>query len=143
MFYRKKLKRKILGKNKKGGLTHFNIYSLKDSLDDGLSKEFGTVVNVMEHCTLERLGTYVSSNNFSNLKCRVNFYSVKNGTPDSILHTNDIVFAIEKYRTGWVNIDLKPFHIVIEGHDKISVTIQLIQTEFTGQGKPIFAVPVA
>lgn len=134
------LKPKILGKKKKGALTHFNIYYIRDSIDDGLSKEFGIIINSKRVCLLDDVNIFFSSNRFRKIKFRLNIYPVDKELIGENMLREDIFFEVTNSHVGWVAVDLKPHNILLDPMEFI-LSAQVIETEFEGT-KPGLSVPV-
>ncbi|MEM7109863.1 MAG: hypothetical protein AAF519_16680 [Bacteroidota bacterium] len=134
-------KKKILGKNENGAFTHSNIYSVRDSIDDGLSKEFGVTFNTKHYCSIMNYNVFFSSNRFDKVKFRINIYQLDDqGVPVTLLNKEDIFFEVSNHYVGWVTTDLLKHNVAIEG-GKFGVTAQIIETQFSGD-KPALSIPI-
>lgn len=135
-------KKKIFGKNEKGALTHSNIYSVQDSIDDGLSKEFGVTFTSKKYCSIMNYNVFFSSNHFDKVKFRINIYQLDDqGVPAVLLNKDDIFFEVTNNYVGWVTTDLLRHNIILEG-GKFGVAAQIVETKFSGD-KPALAIPIA
>ena len=137
----RELKARILGKKSKGALTHVNIYSVKDSIDDGLSQEFGVILKNKRNCIINSFNFFLSSNNFDNIKFRFILYEyMHDGSIGNYLIDDHIYFEVKNSHIGWVQVDLNSYEIEFEGKDIIA-TVQIIETYFS-KSKPKLALPL-
>ena len=141
-----KPKPKIIGRNSKGfGLMHLNLYSYYEKdVDDRLSKEIGMKFKLKKNCKINDLNFNITSNEFSSLKFRLNFYKVENGFPTKLIVDKDIVFEIKDEFKGWFNLDLKPYEIYLDKEtDDIAVTIQWVESKKTNEKSKYFGISTA
>ncbi|QJX48608.1 alpha/beta fold hydrolase [Hymenobacter taeanensis] len=123
-----KVKTKVFGRTSSSSFMGANLYTEPNLTDDGLAKEQGTVLPVDEECLLQDYNFHVAFNHFKSVKFRLNLYSVKAGLPDQPLLTQDIRFDVMQPR-GWVKVDLRPYHIFLQGHREVAATLQWLQSE--------------
>ncbi|TGE04678.1 alpha/beta fold hydrolase [Hymenobacter fodinae] len=123
-----KVKTKTFGRTSSSTLMGASLYTEPNLTDDGLAKEQGTVIPVDEECLLQDFNFHVAFNRFKSVKFRLNLYSVKAGLPDQPLLTQDIRFDVTQPR-GWVKVDLRPYHIFLQGHREVAATLQWLQSE--------------
>lgn len=133
-------KPKILGKDNKGALTHLMIYGVNSPIDDGLSQEFGVIINSNKSCIINSFNFYISSNNFEHLKFRFSLYEFNNDSIQENLIDQDIYFEAEPNYIGWIKVDLKPYNIVLTAQDFVA-TAQLIEMEQLNN-KAILSMPI-
>ncbi len=139
-------KAKKIGRKRKGlGLMHSNFYSAyENSVDDRLSKEMGMRLPVNKDCKISGLNFNITSNDFKSLKFRVNFYRIKNGFPDEILNTDDVIFEIKNGHLGWFNVDLTKSDMYLEKDLKeVAVTIQWLESEKNDDNSKYFSISTA
>lgn len=140
----RKMADKTFGRKSKGlGLMHWNFYSAKEkNVDDRLSKELGMSFKIREACRLNTFNFAISTNEFKNLKFRLNIYSLKEGKPDSLIISDNIIFQLKDQVINWYSVDLQPFKIYIDGlNEEILVTIQWVASEKATKESKYFAVP--
>jgi len=141
-----KPKPKIFGRNSKGfGLMHSNFYSYYEKdVDDRLSKEIGMKFKLKKDCKINDLNFNITSNEFSSLKFRLNFYKVENGFPTELIIEKDIVFEIKDEFKGWFNLDLKPYDIYLDKEtEDIAVTIQWVESKKANVKSKYFGISTA
>ena len=141
-----KPKPKILGRNSKGfGLMHTNFYTYYEKdVDDRLSKEVGMKFKLKKDCKINDLNFNITSNEFSSLKFRLNFYKIENGFPTKIIVEKDIVFEIKDEFKGWFNLDLKPYEIYLDKEtEDIAITIQWVESKKANEKSKYFGISTA
>jgi hypothetical protein len=111
----KKKVKKVLGRNGKGlGLMHYNFYtSYEREVDDRLGKEAGILLSVKKDCFLNELQMQISSNEFSSLKFRLNFYKAIDGISTELIQTKEVIFEIKNEFVGLYKFDLRPYEIFL------------------------------
>ena len=141
-----KPKPKIIGRNSKGlALMHCNFYSYYEKdVDDRLSKEIGMKFKLKKDCKINDLNFNITSNEFSSLKFRLNFYKIENGFPTKIIVEKDIVFEIKDEFKGWFNLDLKPYEIYLDKEtEDIAITIQWVESKKANEKSKYFGISTA
>ncbi|CAM3930537.1 Carboxypeptidase-like protein [Flavobacterium branchiophilum] len=141
-----KPKPKTLGRNSKGfGLMHFNFYNYYEKdVDDRLSKEIGMKFKLKKDCKINDLNFNITSNEFSSLKFRLNFYKIENGFPAELIVEKDIVFEIKDEFKGWFNLDLKPYEIYLDKEtEDIAITIQWVESKKANEKSKYFGISTA
>lgn len=141
-----KPKPKILGRNSKGfGLMHTNFYTYYEKdVDDRLSKEVGMKFKLKKDCKINDLNFNITSNEFSSLKFRLNFYKIENGFPTELIVEKDIVFEIKDEFKGWFNLDLKPYEIYLDKEtEDIAITIQWVESKKANEKSKYFGISTA
>lgn len=141
-----KPKPKILGRNSKGfGLMHSNFYTYYEKdVDDRLSKEIGMKFKLKKDCKINDLNFNITSNEFSSLKFRLNFYKIENEFPTELIIEKDIVFEIKDEFKGWFNLDLKPYDIYLDKESEdVAVTIQWVESKKTNEKSKYFSISTA
>ncbi|MEM0543079.1 carboxypeptidase-like regulatory domain-containing protein [Flavobacterium sp. j3] len=141
-----KPKPKILGRNSKGfGLMHTNFYTYYEKdVDDRLSKEIGMKFKLKKDCKINDLNFNITSNEFSSLKFRLNFYKIENGFPTELIVEKDIVFEIKDEFKGWFYLDLKPYDIYLDKEtEDIAITIQWVESKKANEKSKYFGISTA
>ncbi|MBU3024092.1 carboxypeptidase-like regulatory domain-containing protein [Zobellia galactanivorans] len=141
-----KLKSKKIGRTSKGlGLTHMNFYSYYEKdVDDRLSKERGMKLKIRRNCHIKDLNFKITSNDFTSLKFRVNFYKIEDGLPTELLIEKNIVFEIKDNFLGWFKVDLKPYEIYLkEDIEDVAVTIQWLESVKKDEKSKYFSISTA
>lgn len=141
-----KPKPKRIGRSSKGlGLMHTNFYTYYEKdVDDRLSKEVGMKFELKKDCKINDLNFNITSNDFSSLKFRLNFYKVENGFPTTLLVEKDIVFEIKDKFLGWYTLDLKPYTIYLDKEtEDIAITIQWVESQKANKKSKYFAISTA
>jgi hypothetical protein len=90
---------------------------------------------------LNNFNFYVSGNNFKYIKFRLNIYSLKNNLPDAFLFNDEILISLKDYKTGWNQIDLTPYHMVVKAD--FAATLQWVDYNIDMAEKPQILIPAA
>lgn len=139
-----KLKKKVLGKNDREYFTHYNFYSMQDTAaHDRLGREVGNIIKLNHTCFLNDFNVYMGWSDFTSVKFRVNVYEVVNGLPGKSLLQENIIFEVKGKNPGWVKVDLKEYNIRLEGHDKVAVTVQWLESVKQKESNRFLSVPIA
>ena len=141
-----KLKTKKIGRTSKGlGLTHMNFYSYNEKdVDDRLSKEVGMKLKIKRNCHIKDLNFKITSNDFTSLKFRLNFYKIKNGLPTELLLNKNVVFEIKNNFLGWFKVNLEPYKIYLKNEtEEVAVTIQWLESVKESDKSKYFAIATA
>jgi hypothetical protein len=141
-----KLKSKKIGRSSKGlGLMHSNFYTYYEkNVDDRLSKEKGMKFKIRRNCHIKDLNFNISSNDFTYLKFRVNFYEIKDGLPSELIVQKNILFEIKENYLGWFKVDLESYDIYFnEAIEEVAVTIQWLESVKTNDKSKYFALSTA
>ncbi|HEX8658383.1 MAG TPA: carboxypeptidase-like regulatory domain-containing protein [Hymenobacter sp.] len=131
-----KLRKRIIGNNSKGLLYHADLAA------DYAGGEVGQIINLNEKCYLEDLNFYVEHNHFRTIKIRLICYDVKDNVANDIISSEEILFDVSDRQVGWLKIDLKKYNVLLEGRDKVAITLQYVSGESSYQ-KPILTIPGA
>ncbi len=139
------LEPKKIGRTGTGlGMMHWNFYSVYDEVDDQLSRELGMNFKLRESCRLEKFSFAVSNNEFRKLKLRLNIYDVKEGFPDSLLLSDNLIFTLEDGATGWQSIDLAPYDLYLrEELGEVAITLQWLESEKATADSKFFSIPAS
>ena len=124
---------------------HANFYTAYEKdVDDRLSKEKGMRLKIKGNCLIRSLNFNITSNDFSSLKFRVNFYNLKDGKPADLIVQKNIIFEIKAQFLGWYQVDLKPYEIYFEKEaGDIAVTIQWLESEKANDKSKYFSFSTA
>lgn len=141
-----KLKSKKFGRTSKGlGFMQAVFYtSYEKDVDDRLSKEKGMKFKIRRNCHIKDLNFYISSNEFTSLKFRVNFYKIEDGLPTDFIIKENIIFEIKDKFLGWFKVDLEPYDIYLdEEYEEIAVTLQWLESVKENEKSWHFSIPAA
>ncbi|WP_339708944.1 carboxypeptidase-like regulatory domain-containing protein [uncultured Kriegella sp.] len=141
-----KRKPKKIGRSSKGlGLTHMNFYSYNEKdVDDRLSKEVGMKFKIKSSCHIKDLNFKITSNDFTSLKFRLNFYKIIDGLPSNLLINKNVVFEVKNNFIGWFKVNLEPHEIYLEDKtEAIAVSIQWLESVKENNRSKYFAISTA
>ncbi len=139
-------KAKKIGRHSTGlGLMHVNFYSYYDEdVDDNLSREKGMKLKIKKNCSIKNLNFNITSNDFSSLKFKVNFYKIENDLPTELIIDKNIIFEIKDSFLGWFTVDLKPYDIYFEKEtSNIAVSIQWVESVKKDKKSKYFSISTA
>jgi CarboxypepD_reg-like domain len=137
----KKQNTEIIGRQGDGKLVQLSVHN-KTSAEETIGSELGMRIKTKRtDATLKDLNWYISANNFDQIKFRINVYSIKDGWPDTLICNKQIFASVGKFKTGWINIDLEPYAIAINGD--FIITLQWVESNTEKKEKPITMLPVA
>jgi hypothetical protein len=123
--YSRQFKQSILGNTTQSKTTSVGFTSSE------LGNEIGAIIKIKRAPThLKQFNASMANPANDSVKLRLNFYSVKNGKPDTILQQQNIFVMIKK-GDDKIAIDLEPYHIYVE--DKFFVSLEWIENK-SGQG---------
>lgn len=123
--YSRKLKQSILGNTTQSKTTSVGFTSSE------LGNEVGAIIKIKRAPThLKQFNASMANPANDSVKLRLNFYSVKNGKPDTILQQQNIFVKVKK-GDAKITVDLEPYHIYVE--DKFFVSLEWIENK-TGHG---------
>lgn len=124
---------------------HMNFYTAYEKeVDDRLSKEVGMKFKLKKDCKIEDLNFNITSNEFSSLKFRLNFYKIENGLPTMLIVQKEIIFEIKDEFLGWYRLDLKPYEIYLDKESEdVAVTIQWVESKKTNEKSKYFGISTA
>ncbi len=91
--------------------------------------EFGSVVNVRHDCSVKSFGTHILYNDYKRLKLRLRIMSVKDGIPDKVINTEDIITELGDKQRGWLEIDLSPYNLALKGGEKVAIVLMVLEEE--------------
>ncbi|MDF3078087.1 MAG: hypothetical protein K0S09_1976 [Sphingobacteriaceae bacterium] len=115
----RRLTEKVLGNKTESKSTTAGFTSNK------LGHEIGIIIKIKKSPTyLKDFNVSVASEQKKPIKLRLNFYSVKNGMPDTILLKKNIIVET-KPNAGKISVDLEPYGIVAE--DDVFVSLEWIE----------------
>ena len=117
--YSRKPKQSILGNTTQSKSTDVGFTS------NELGNEIGAIIRIKRSPThLKQFNTSLAHPATDSVKLRLNFYSVKNGKPDTILQHKNIFVTVKKGQEN-ITVDLEPYHIYVE--DKFFVSLEWIE----------------
>jgi hypothetical protein len=99
--------------------------------NQNLGSEVGRRFEIGNKSTrIEMFRFFLANNNFDTVKFRINMYSIKNFKPfENILHEN-IFVEIRNKKTGWIEIDLKPYSIIV--NEDIIASVEWVSKSHKG-----------
>ncbi|MXV52107.1 hypothetical protein GS399_14100 [Pedobacter sp. HMF7647] len=111
----KKLKESILGNTTQSKSTNAGFTSNK------LGNEIGAIIKIKRAPTfLKRFNVSLTNEVSSDVKLRLNIYSVKNGFPEQILSDRNIFVTVLKGAEK-ISVDLEPYGIIVDGDFFVSL----------------------
>jgi len=139
-----KPKKKVLGKNDRAFFTHYNFYTVYDTAaHDRLGREVGNLIKLSKTCYVNDFNVYVGWSDFTSVKFRLNIYDVVDDLPGKSLLQQDVIFEVKGENPGWVQVDLRKYHLLLEGHEQVAVTVQWLESEKQKENSRFLAVPAA
>jgi hypothetical protein len=114
----KNWKTKELGGNA-GPFTLFHHAFVNSTLPltQNLGKEVGLYIHTDNKATfLSKLNFCLTTNQFDEVKFRVNLYAVQAGLPTHALTPQDIIITVKNKQRGWIQADLEPYNLYLD-HD--------------------------
>ncbi|PTX12242.1 carboxypeptidase-like protein [Pontibacter mucosus] len=139
-----KPRKKVLGKDDRAFFTHYNFYTVHDTAaHDRLGREVGNFIKLSKACYVNDFNVYVGWSEFTSVKFRLNIYDVVDDLPGESLLQEDVIFEAKGSNPGWVQVDLKGYNILLEGHDQVAVTVQWLESVKQKDGSRFLAVPAA
>jgi hypothetical protein len=68
---------------------------------------------------------YIGSNNFKELKFRLNVRALDaDDHPAEALLTRDVIFGVPDQASRWQHIDLKPYDVNVGSHARVAITLE-------------------
>lgn len=132
----KKLETKEVGTTKKSARTGLVNFAIFDIPNQNLGSEIGRKFNINhENTLLTKYKFYLYHNEFDTIKFRVNVYSIKRLKPHKNLLTENIFIEINDKKTGWFEIDLTPYEILVS--DDIVISIEWVSKSEKGESLSI------
>lgn len=95
---------------------------------DAKGREQATILDIDEHIVLKEINFFLSMSNYTKVGYRINFYSVANGLPHTLISSKDIIYETQDTE-HWKSLNLEKYNIHLIGHKKIAIGFQLIRTE--------------
>lgn len=128
----------IVGRRSTGSLIQASIIAYEKA--PVIGAETGLKLHTKHYPALfDNVNFYLSANNFKYIKFRVNVYSLKNNMPDTLLSNKEILVSLNAYKTGWTQIDMSAYDIVI--NDDCAVTLQWVDYNKDMDKKPQVLIP--
>lgn len=123
--------RKTIGTGHKSLINMVVNFSIPDSPDQNLGSQIGRKFSIGKSgAKIESFSFYISQNNYDNVKFRINIYSIKNGKPGVSILKENIYLDIKNKQTGWINIELLPYEIIV--NKDVIVAVEWISKSNTG-----------
>ncbi|MGV7106095.1 alpha/beta fold hydrolase [Flavobacterium sp. U410] len=120
IIYQTKMKDKVIGQKSKPMLTFSKMFD-----QNVPTIEQGNIFNVYQKTKLKSYSFYIiPSSKFEEITLKLNMYSAKDGIPDKILLSENIIYKTNN--TGWQTIDLIPYELIFDDLKQIAVTLQLV-----------------
>ncbi|AMM51642.1 hypothetical protein TH61_11295 [Rufibacter sp. DG15C] len=119
----KNWKTKELGGNA-GPFTLFHHAFVNSTLPltQNLGKEVGLYIGTENKATfLSKLNFCLTTNQFDEVKFRVNLYAVQAGQPTQSLTPQDIIITVKNKQRGWIQADLEPYNLYLNQDFVISL----------------------
>jgi hypothetical protein len=131
----------IVGRQSSGKLFQASIIP-KGEKEPVIGAESGLRIETKHYpALLDNFNFYLSGNNFKYVKFRLNIYSLKNNLPDTLLFNNEILVSLKDFKTGWTQIDLTPYQMVV--NSDFAVTLQWVDYDKSMVAKPEILIPGA
>lgn len=131
----------IVGRQSSGKLLQASIIP-KGEKEPIIGAESGLKIETKHYpALLDNFNFNISRNNFKYIKFRLNIYSLKNNLPDTLLFNNEILVSLKDFKTGWTQIDLTPYHMVV--NSDFAVTLQWVDYDKNMVAKPEILIPGA
>jgi hypothetical protein len=131
----------IVGRQSTGSFLQASIVPKGDKAPI-IGAESGLKIHIDHYpARLENLNFYISRNNFKYVRFRVNMYAIKHNLPDTLLFNKEILVSLNNYKTGWTQIDLAPYHLVI--NDDCAVTLQWVDYNKDMVAAPLILIPAS
>lgn len=134
-----KVKTKMFGRTGSSTFMVARMYTEPSLFSDELAREQGTVLSIDEDCLLQEVAFCVAFNRFKSVKLRLQLYGVRHGLPTQALLHDNILVDVTQPR-GWVKIDLRPYHIALQGMGQVAVTLQWLQSEAQEVSRKAFGI---
>jgi len=140
---KKRIKETTIGRKTRSGILQATFNPSTTKIRDKLGTEIGMKMpySRKSSAVIKTFAWYISANNFNHLKFRVNIYALKNGLPDSLITHKSIPVEIPQKKTGWITLDLQPYHILV--HSDFVVSLQWLDSNMAGDGSPKIWIPGA
>ena len=91
-------------------------------LEEHLGREVALLIhNRRKQAFLKKLNFCINANRYSDVKFRVNIYSVDNGRPHENILKENIYLEVPDKKTGWIEVDLEPYNIYLEDDFVVSL----------------------
>ena len=137
----KKTNMETIGRQASGKFVQVSIHN-KKSVSETIGSEMGMRYKASKgNATLKDFNFNISANNFNSIKYRVNVYAVKDNMPDTLLYHSQIFTTVDHFRTGWISVDLEPYHINLP--KDFIVSLQWVDSRMDHKEDPVTMIPVA
>ena len=99
---------------------------------DQLGAEMGIRININKPTLVDQFNFHISYNRLSATSVfRLNFYSIKDGKPDTNILREQILSPIQAGQTGVVSINLKPYGIVLQ--EDVIIALEWVENKGENQ----------
>lgn len=117
-----KTNERTIGSDGKSLINMYVNFSMSEYSNQNLGSEIGRKFSINHKNTLLKdYRFYIAQNNYDTVRLRVNVYSIKSMKPDINLLSRNIICEVTDKRTGWINIDLSQFNILVNNDIVISI----------------------
>jgi len=129
----------IVGRQSSGKLLQASIIP-KGEKEPSIGAESGLRIETKHYpALLDNFNFNISRNNFKYIKFRLNIYSLRNNLPDTLLFNNEILVSLKDFKTGWTQIDLTSYHMVV--NSDFAATLQWVDYDKNMVAKPEILIP--
>ena len=105
-------------------------FALDGKVNQNLGSEIGRRFKIKDQSMLRTLKFYLSQNNFTGVKFRVNVYDARKKRSLTPINKKEIIIALTEKKKGWVAVDLSPYNIIAK--ENVVVAIEWIAAEKGG-----------
>ncbi|WP_205504091.1 carboxypeptidase-like regulatory domain-containing protein [Rufibacter psychrotolerans] len=96
-------------------LLHNTFTIMPKPIQENLGREHGILIpNGPKQSFLSKLNFCLSSNQFEEVKFRVNIYTLHDGKPSQNIASQDIIISVKDKKRGWIQADLEPYNLYMK-----------------------------
>jgi hypothetical protein len=106
----KETKTRVFGMEKTGTVMSVN-FALNNRINQNLGSEVGRLFKIRDAAQLEEFRFFVAGNNFDTVQFRINVYLADDKQPGDNLLKDNIIVTLANRKSGWVEVDLRPWDI--------------------------------
>ena len=129
-----KLKNKIIGEKSRPMLTFSKMFN-----KDAPTIEQGNIFEIYQKTKIKSFSFHIiPSSKFETVTLKLNIYDVKNDLPSKSLLKENILYKTSS--VGWQFIDLSQYKLGFDGHDKICITLQLVDYKPLHDSEFVFGI---